>query len=767
MANQKTITQETITPGTTTQEIVRESKERPKVAVVLAGGGAKGAAHIGVLKALEEMFIPVDIVTGTSMGSYVGGLYATGMSADEIESFIYSVDWNSGYRDQVSRSERSVREKAYEDHFQLTTDLGLSMGEVRSPKGVVQGQNMMRILRETSGNVPRLSSFDDLPIPYRAVATDIVNLKEVVIDKGLLTDAMMASMSVPGALPPYELNGALLVDGGVTNNMPVDLAREMGADIIIAVDISTDYMKEDDFKSFMSVGGQLSNYLVRRTTQEQTELLTDKDVLLKPEVGKMGTTDFDRMPDAYQWGFDIAMKNRELLSRYTLSSADYQRYIDQKQAKRRTIEHGDQLVVDNIELNNQSHYKDSIILEHLNLEVGKSISTEELEKSIRDVYAFDRFERITYYFEKTDEETTLHVDVKEKEWGPNYLKFRFFLEEDFDTESQYGLGISANFTDMNSVGGELKANVELGTDRTLSLNWSSPFFSSQKFFNTAHVVYKKDKKNTPLGGFTGESSIEMSENSLSTSYSEFEFEVAAGYQPTLWQEAKLGYRYIDGDASLTTLPVLGRMDYLRRGVFASYKVDTLDNFSLPTKGVLFGVEYFVSDDSVTGNSIGTDELVNSSSDFKDDLVHEFDAVIRGAYSAGNHTLVGSAEYGTVEDKSGDNPAIQPKELGGFLRLSGIPRNSLAGQNLFFSSLVYRYQWFENDFGLFTAPVYLGASLEYGGVWNDTDTSIPDAPLYRAGSVFVGVSSPIGPIAFSYGMTEHGYDSVYLIIGQSF
>ncbi len=165
--------------------------KRPTVAVVLAGGGAKGAAHIGVLKALEEMQIPVDYITGTSMGAYVGGLYATGMSADEIESFIYTVDWNRGYRDRVNRSDRRVRDKEYEDRYQLNTDLGLGWGEIKARKGVVQGQNMLRILRETTGNLSSFDSFDNLAIPYRSVATDIIELEEVVIDHGHLVDAMM------------------------------------------------------------------------------------------------------------------------------------------------------------------------------------------------------------------------------------------------------------------------------------------------------------------------------------------------------------------------------------------------------------------------------------------------------------------------------------------------------------------------------------------------------------------------------------------------
>ncbi|WCE31286.1 patatin-like phospholipase family protein [Vibrio sp. SCSIO 43137] len=739
---------------------------RPVIAVVLAGGGAKGAAHIGVLKALEEMHIPVDIVTGTSMGAYVGGLYATGMSADEIESLIYTTNWNDGYKDRVNRSERRVRDKAYEDYYQINTDLGLNWSEIRSPKGIVQGQGMMQILRETSGNHPSFKSFDELPLRYRAVATDIVHLEEVIIDKGLLTDAMMASMSVPGALPPYPLDGKLLVDGGVTNNMPVDLAKQMGADFVIAVDISTDYLDEDDVTDMMTVAGQISNYLVRRTTNEQTDQLSEQDTLLLPAVGDMETTEFDKMPQAFQWGYQEAIKQKEKLKRYSVSSAQYQNYIDQKQDARRTLKHGDELVVDNIVLNNHSHYRSDLVLKRLGVESGSRVSTEQLEASVRNLYALDRFETVSYHFENVDDETHLIFNVKEKEWGPNYVNFRFFLEEDFESDSQYAIGVSTNFTGLNSLGAELKLNVELGTDRQISANWSSPFFSNQYLLNIVDISYSKDKKNSPVDGLGSETSLEMADNSLSTTYTEFSGEAALGFQPHLWQEFRAGVRYVDGSVGLTTAPAFGKASYIRKGAFARYRLDTLDDFSLPTKGVMFNAEYFISDDSVQGSAI-IDGQVTQVQQFKDDLVHEISLSARGAYSMESHTLVGHMEYGAVEDKTSNNPAIDPKELGGFLRLSGIPRNSLVGQNLFFSSLVYRYRWFENDFGLFTAPVYLGASYEYGGVWNDTKVKIKDAPLYHAGSLFAGIASPIGPIVFALGKTEGNRNSAYLILGHTF
>ncbi|ELA9324667.1 patatin-like phospholipase family protein [Vibrio parahaemolyticus] len=736
-----------------------DTPTRPKVAVVLAGGGAKGAAHIGVLKALEEMHIPVDIITGTSMGAYVGGLYATGMSADEIESFIYSVDWNSGYRDRVDRSQRRVRDKEYEDRYQITTDLGLRFGEVRAPTGVVQGQNMLRVLRETTGNLGRFDSFDELAIPYRSVATDILELDEVVIGNGYLVDAMMASMSVPGALPPYKLNGHMLVDGGVVNNMPVDVARAMGADVVIAVDISTDYKTEDDFTGLFTVADQLSNYLVRRSTQQQVETLQEQDVYIRPNVGQMETVEFDKMPWAFQSGYDITREMESKLAGLRLSNAEYQKYIDHKQEVRKKLVYGDDRVVDEIVIVNNTHYSDVLLTNRLELETGRKIETAEIEKAVENLYALDRFELITYHFEEVDGSNLLVFDVNEKSWGPNYLNFRFFLEDDFDTDSQYGIGVSTNFTNLNSHGAEMALNVEMGTDKLIEAELYSPVLSSQEFFVAGKVAYSSEGRNLPVSD--DDSSLSSVNDFLPVSYTEFVSEIAIGIQPTLWQELRLGGRYSSGSIELSTLASVGNLDFERRGLFANYRLDTLDDFAFPTRGLLVDLEYLVSHDT-SPEEIGQ----SKPKDIVEDTVYEIDARFKGAMSYQRHTLVGQAEYSFVQSKN-SSITLDPRELGGFLHLSGIPRNSLIGQNLFFSSLVYRYKWFDNDFGLFEAPVYVGASLEYGGTWSDNDLKLNEAPLYNAASIFFGVDSPIGPIMLAYGRTEQDMEAVYLIVGTSF
>ncbi|MGV2987316.1 patatin-like phospholipase family protein [Vibrio sp. E150_011] len=738
-------------------------RTRPKIGLVLAGGGAKGAAHIGVLKALEEMNIPVDIVTGTSMGAYVGGLYATGMSADEIESFIHTVDWYNGYVDRVNRSQRRIRDKEAEDRYQIRTDIGLHFGSVEAPKGVVQGQNMLRILRKTTGNLPEFDSFDELAIPYRSVATDILKLEPVIIDKGYLVDAMMASMSVPGALPPYELGDYLLVDGGVTNNMPVDLAKEMGADIIIAVDISSDYKTREDFSSFFSVGEQLSNYLVRRSTEEQMQSLQEGDVYMHPDVGQIGTTDFSSMPQAYQAGYDAAYQAVEQLKSLSVTSAQFQTYIDEKQDVRRELRYGDETVVDKVVINNNTHYSDKLLKNNLDLKSGEMLQTDDIEQKIENLYALDRFELITYEYQDTDEETDLVVDVKEKSWGPNYMDFRFYLEEDFSANSFYSIGVTTNFTDLNDRGAELRVNADFGTDKRVEAELYSPFITNQDFFLLAGIYYANEKRNvlcTPNSTGTGcvDPALEGGADYVPVTYQEWEGELAIGYAPTLWQEFRIGGRFTTGESYVSPAPSAGRFDFDRKGMFVSYKLDSLDDYSLPTKGWYINLEYLLSHDNGNQN-INEDPL-----DFSD-TSYEINAETKYAHTFGRNTFVGSLDYAVIETENATLP-VNPRELGGFLNFSGIPRNSLIGDNKIYGSMVYRYRWFDNDFGMFKSPVYLGASAEYGGVWNG-DINVSDAPLFMAGSIFAGIDSPLGPIMLSYGRVETGLSSFYLIIGAAY
>ena len=268
---------------------------RLKVGLVLSGGGARGAAHIGVLKVLRDLRVPVDFIVGTSMGAIIAGLYASGMSIEEIEKALQTIDWSSAFRDKLDRKDRSFRRKRDDDFYLMKIKPGFRDGKLLFPSGVVQGQKIDLILKSLTLAVAHVDNFDELGIPYRAVATDIVTGDAIVLGSADLALAMRASMSVPGALSPVKIDGRLLVDGGVANNLPVDVARQLGADVVIAVDISTPLKKRDEISSMFSITGQLTGLLTRGNTEEQINSLGDNDILIIPDLGDITTAEFDRV----------------------------------------------------------------------------------------------------------------------------------------------------------------------------------------------------------------------------------------------------------------------------------------------------------------------------------------------------------------------------------------------------------------------------------------------------------------------------------------
>ncbi|GAL10534.1 hypothetical protein JCM19233_1511 [Vibrio astriarenae] len=444
--------------------------------------------------------------------------------------------------------------------------------------------------------------------------------------------------------------------------MPVDVAYEMGADVVIAVDISSDYKELDEFTSLFTVADQLSNYMVRRSTREQKEYLREGDIYMHPEVGDMQTTEFDRMPSAFEKGYQIAHENADKLAKLSVSSTEFQQYIDEKQQRRSALDFGHELTVDRIELVNNSHYNDEVIENRLNIEQGKALTFEELEKSVDRLYVLDRFERVTYQYDKHEDENVLKVDVEEKRWGPNYLNFRFFLEDDFDTSSQYAIGASINFTDLNSKGAELKTNVEMGTDKLLEADFYTPLSSSLNWFSTSSLKYTDEQRHMPVDFETGEipePSLGAIDDFVPISYKQFQAELAVGLHTELWRLIRLGGRYTRGQAEFTTIGSAGKVDFDRVGAFVNLRVDTLDSFSLPTKGYYLNVEYLYSLDKVDPS-----DVVDIIDKVSNDRVQEFSVEASAAHSFDRHTFVGKFDYGIVENSVGEFP-VDPKELGAF------------------------------------------------------------------------------------------------------
>ncbi|MFD2178771.1 patatin-like phospholipase family protein [Veronia pacifica] len=747
-----------------------DESSRPKVGLALSGGGAKGAAHVGVLKALEELHIPIDFVAGTSMGAYVGGLYASGMSADDIEVLIESIEWSKGYQDREGRAERRVHTKASDDRYNIRANIGFEGLEIKTPQGIVQGQYMKRILRESTGSLPELLTFDELVLPFRAVATDIENLTPVILDGGILSEAMLASMSVPGALPPVRLNGQLLVDGGPVNNMPVDVLKAMGADIVIAVDIGTDYAKEDKLKSFYQVSNQLINFMVKNSTKDQIAKMSQQDILLRPDVGDMETTEFGRMPEALKKGYQITLSSEASLSSLMKSSAEYQTYIDNKQQRRKQLVYADQIEVDRVGITNQSPYSDEVLKERLNISHGK-IDTRELEKAIENLNALDRFESIDYHLHQDDGENILHLEVRERSWGPNFVDFRFSIEDDFNTTTFYTTGMRITNTGLSEYGAELSTELEMGNNKLVGVELFAPLVPSQEYFSLVWGKYSKKQVNRYFYTFGGEPSLDVqgafSDLTVVERTDQWEVGLEFSWQPTLWSQLSVGYQRLVGETIALNIE---SKNYVRSEPYISYTIDTLDNRVFPTEGsFLLARHRWVTDDFITEPILGNTVVKSKQLDLE--LLH--------AGSLGRHTVYGRLSYSgssdildvsessSISGFAQTNLVIEPRKLGGLFNLSGLPRGRLTGDNSMFGSLIYRYRLQDNDFGLFKTPVYVGASIERAAIWNNPELSLKNVPYFNAGSVFVGVDTLFGPLLLAYGLADEGNDAVYLSLGTQF
>ncbi len=569
--------------------------ERPKIAVVLSGGGAKGSAHIGILKVLEQKRIPVDIIVGTSMGSYVAGMYAMGLSAEEVERTTLAIDWNKGYQDKVGRDELSLRKKQQNEQYQLRTDIGVNGDTTQLPDGFFQGQSMASLLRAATSNLPVQASFDDLPIPYRAMATDMETVTPFVLDHGSLAKAMQASMSIPGALKPVEWEGHILADGGSVNNMPVDVAKAMGADVVIAVDIGAKLRTRESLKSGLAMIDQLTTYMTQLGTDKQKALMGPKDILIAPEFGDMGIADFARMPEGIKMGEAAADKASQQLDRLSLTKEQYNAYRNQKLSRRAERSGQPAYFIDKVEIINKSRLSDETVRAMLKVRPDKIQTNESLEAGIRRLYALESFDRITYEVEERDGENVLVVDASEKNWGPGYLNFQFGFSDDFENTSNYNVGMSYTLTNVNNWGAEWLTEASLGTAKHIKTDFYTPLEPSQTFYGEASLAYDQTQRS-----LFNPDPDEPIFTYLDTEYSFFSADLAVGWNRQPWSRLSMGLEGQTGSIEIKNFKEL-QGDATSWGPYARFEHDTLDSSYFPYKGVKWDVKMGYSHVNLDGD----------------------------------------------------------------------------------------------------------------------------------------------------------------------
>ncbi|MCB2380884.1 MULTISPECIES: patatin-like phospholipase family protein [Shewanella] len=717
--------------------------ERLKIGVVLSGGGAKGAAHVGVLKILEEHNIPVDYIAGTSIGAYVAGMYSLGYSASEVEAIMMGVDWDSGYSDTIPRNILSYRDKQLRDRYNIPLNIGYNEGQVRAPSGLLRGQTMSQLLRQSTDLVQQFGNFDDLAIPYRAVATDLETSLPVVISHGSMVKAMQASATVPGALQPAQIDGKLLVDGGIANNMPVDVVKAMGADIIIAVDIGSPLVKKDKLDSTIAVLDQLSNFLTNASTEKQKLLLTDKDVLIRPAIDALSTTDFTIMPLALTLGKEAANGQLDKLSSMSVSPEEYAAYVEAKKAKGKLLMADVRHSVNEIVFDNQSKVSLNLLTETLNIKPGQAVSKDELNEALKRIYSLNKFERVDAEFVEGEDGRVLTVTTKAKSWGPNYFQLGFNWEDDFNSESAISFDMAYTMTDLTFNGGEWRNEIKLGMEKLFATEFYQPLDRDQQFFSRARYQY--DTRNWDL--------YDNNNRLLTFDKKTHTIELGIGYNYTSQGTIELGLVAEKG-AIINDAWLLRDLDFSSYGAYFRFGYDSLDSISFPTSGNRVTLNVYVRNEDF-------DDIID---DNQNQYSVQIEADWKGALSVGNHAFVGKASIST-NDNDGMN-TLHLSELGGFLNLSGYHKDSLTGAHKVFGAFVYQYDLGRDALGMTDYPLYLGWSLEAGNVWDErSEVTLTD--LIYASSLYIGTDTSMGPAAIGFGITDLGDKSFYLFVGKNF
>ena len=712
-------------------------KDDPQLVLVLSGGGARGAAHIGVIRVLEELHIAPDLVVGTSMGSIIGGLYAAGWSADDMEKLVQAIDWEQVFTDRVPRRMRSFRRKQDDHPVMIQGRLHFDGLKPVMPSGVIDGQRLELVLRTVEALSPTTDDFDDLPIPFRAVAADIATGEAVVIDSGSLATAMRASMSVPGALPPVKFGEHELVDGGIAANLPVRIAQNLGAQRIIAIDITSPLLEEEgqEFESFFSVISHLNSLLTVSNRVRDTERLSDEDVLIVPDLGDISFVSFARMQDAVAIGEEAARLQIDQLRDF---SADKQRWA--KFDSRPRAQALAPLEVDRVRLENTSEVDDRLVRKALKIDPPEILDRKAVARDLLELYNTRYFGVIGFELNEVEEGVQeLVVQTPPPPHGSGSLQFGVGFLDDFDGGSTYHLAARHQWLPVNRRGGEWETLLQIGTVAGVQTSFYQPLDWGMKWFVEPSLQYRKGTQEIWTDG------LAVADYEFTSSEARF----AAGRVLGRWGEIRLAaFTGQDRGSPRIGLPEYGSASEQRAGGEAQFRIDTVDSIYFPTIGAEVDLAYTQSSES-----LGADRAFE-----------RFRGSAGYAWSFGKTTIIPHLEYGDNLEPVESFFSLFP--MGGLFRLSGLGNNELLGDKIAMARVIALRRLFQFELAGMAIKIYAGLSLEAGNAWEASE-DISWGSSLKGGTVFVGGDTFIGPVIFAYGRTEGNRDRFYFAIGDKF
>lgn len=712
-----------------------EVPKRPRIGLVLSGGGARGAAHIGVLKALDRLHVPIDAIAGTSMGAVVGGLYASGMTGAEIERAMATVDWQSAFRDRLRRTDLGWRRKEEDRDYLVNLPLGLHGRKLVIPEGLVQGEKLTETLRQLTLPVGTITDFDDLPTPFRAVATDLETGAAVVIKDGDLTTAMRASMSAPGVFAPVEYRGQLLVDGGLAENLPVDVARAMGVDVLIVVDAGFPLQPRKDLVSLPSITNQVLAILLRRDSERQLKTLAANDIVVSPSLGDFSSYDFEDTLQIVNAGERAADAVADRLAALAIPDQDYARYVTARNADHAGLPKLDFVSVD---ANSQRYRRQ--IEDMFGPFIGSTIDPAALKAQTDTLYGRGDLELLDYRMVQDGAgRTGLDFDAQRNSWGPNYLRFGVSFQDDFQGNTIFNVASRLDITELNALGAELRLDGQLGTDPLLGVEFYQPLSNTTRYFVAPHA------------------------------------DVEAHNVPQVEDDRQIGYYRVNSiDEGVDVGREFSRWGELRFGVLESRGASHVSegDFSVPASNfnvvqyfTRFGYDTLDSPNFPHSGQALTAQLTLESGGGGEQGTNQFTFDWRGAHTWGKSTLVAWFSSGNTIGGSETNVrTFFP--LGGFLNLSGIRSQTLAGPQYVIGRLIYLRKVGNGGEGILDVPAYIGASYEQGNVW-DSRSQISFGNTHHDASVFFGADTYIGPAYFAIGYDDSSSIAFYIFLGRSF
>lgn len=451
---------------------------RPKLALVLEGGSALGLAHIGVLKWLEEHRIPVNYVAGTSMGGLVGGIYATGHNATELEALVKSINWDEVLQGQTPYKDMSFRRKQDAMEYPNHLEFGIKKG-LQFPEGFNSGQQVLSILDRVALPYSEVQSFNDLPIPFACVATDLVTDSKFVFQKGSLSLALRSTMSLPGIFTPVRWDGHIFTDGGLLDNLPVDVAKSMGADVTLAVHLQVAKLEPTATLSSFGVMGRSVSVVIAANELRGIE---QADLLITVPLQNYDSLDFNKYEEIVKAGYDAAQSKAAVLSTLSVDEPTWQAYLAQRESRKRSVP-----VPQFVQVAGTKPVLAKSIENDLKNNIGKPVDTNALEQQLMDLKGQGRFTSLSYQFMSKDDKQGLLITAAEKPYSPPVVQPLIQLDGQNFSGTNFSMGARITFQDFGAYRAEWRSDIMVGTQYGISSQYYRPLSAKSKFFVAPNI----------------------------------------------------------------------------------------------------------------------------------------------------------------------------------------------------------------------------------------------------------------------------------------